>query len=149
MKYIVDFEDEPFINRNGTKMYRIKGSTSVFVPSSYLYHFPKYKEDPTVNDDMRMKELKNLQPGDIIIRQSDLDCGIARQLVLYKYNTIAPEYQLISQLTGIITVSPADELYNDGWQKYWNDYEVKDFFYSLRKENNMLTKKDVLYKVSY
>lgn len=133
MKYIIDFEDEPFTNSNGTRLYRIKGSTSVCVPSSYLNHFPKYKEDPTANDDKRMKELKTLQPGDIIIRENALlNDGIERQLVLYIYND-APIYQIISQRTGLITVASADKLYNDGWHKYWNNYETKDFFYSLRK----------------
>ena len=133
MKYVIEFEDEPFINDTGTKLYRIKGSTSVCVPSAYLNHFPKYKEDPTVNDDMRMKELKALQPGDIIIRENALlNDGIERQLVLYKYNE-APTYQIISQRTGLITIASPDQLYRDGWRKYWNDYETKDFFYSLRK----------------
>ena len=133
MKYIIEFEDEPFINRNGTKMYRIKGSTSVFVPSSYLYHFTKYyEEDPTANEE-RKKELMTLQPGDIIIRESQASV-IVRQLVLFRYSTTVPTYQLISQLTGTIITSSANELYDDGWRKYWNSYETKDFFYSLRKE---------------
>lgn len=139
MKYVIDFEDEPFINRNGTKMYRIKGSTSVFVPSSYFYHFPKYEEDPTANDDTRMKELSNLQPGDIIIRQNVLlNNGIERQLVLYRYYYDQTTYQVISQSTGVITDRTADKLYAEGWQKYWNDYETKDFFYSLRKNDSDL-----------
>ena len=132
MKYIIEFEDEPFINRDGTKMYRIKGSTSAFVPSSYLNHFPKYEEDPTVNEE-RMKELKTLQPGDIIIRESQAS-DIIRQLVLFRYRTTVPTYQLISQLTGTIITSSVDELYDDGWRKYWNSYETKDFFYYLRKD---------------
>ena len=131
MKYIIDFEDVPFVNSNGTKMYRIKGSTSVCVPSSYLNHFPKYKEDQTANEE-RKKELMTLQPGDIIIRESQAG-DIVRQLVLFRYRTIVPTYQLISQLTGTIITSSVDELYDDGWRKYWNDYETKDFFYSLRK----------------
>lgn len=137
MKYVIDFEDEPFTNTNGTRLYRIKGSTSVCVPSSYLNHFPKYKEDQTAIDDMRKKELKNLQPGDIIVRQNQAS-AIVRQLVLYRYDTTDPTYQLISQLTGTIAVSSADELYDDGWQKYWNDYETKDFFYYLRKNGSDL-----------
>ena len=134
MKYIIDFEDDAFINSNGTKLYRIKGSTSVCVPSSYLYHFPKYKEDPTANDE-RMKELKTLQPGDIIIRQNEyINGGIERELVLYRYNYDQTTYQVISQSTGVIADRTADRLYIDGWQKYWDSYETKDFFYSLREE---------------
>ena len=135
MKYIIDFEDEPFTNSNGTRLYRIKGSTSVCVPSSYLNHFPKYKEDPAANDDTRMKELKTLQPGDIIIRKNMLlSCGVERQLVLLRYED-GPKYQIISQTTGMIIVVSADELRDSGWRKHRNDYETKDFFYSLRKEN--------------
>lgn len=137
MKYVIDFEDEPFTNSKGTKLYRIEGSTSVCVPSAYLNHFPKYEKDPTANDDKRKKELKTLQPGDIIIRQNQAS-AIVRQLVLYRYNSIVPTYQLISQLTGTIAVSSGDELYDDGWQKYWNDYETKDFFYYLRQNGSDL-----------
>jgi len=136
MKYIIEFEDEPFINRNGTKMYRIKGSTSVFVPSSYLNHFPKYEENPTANDDERMKELKTLQPGDIIIRENYLlSCGIERQLVLFRYED-GPKYQIISQITGVILVASADELRDSNWRKYCSSYDTKDFFYSLRKNGS-------------
>lgn len=137
MKYVIDFEEEPFTNSKGTKLYRIAGSTSVCVPGPYLNHFPKYEESPTANDDKRKKELKTLQPGDIIIRQNQAS-AIVRQLVLYRYDTTDPTYQLISQLTGTIAVSSADELYSDGWQKYWNDYETKDFFYYLRKNGSDL-----------
>ena len=137
MKYVIDFEEEPFTNSKGTKLYRIAGSTSVCVPSAYLKHFPKYEKDPTANDE-RKKELKTLQPGDIIIRENVLlNDSIERQLVLYRYDTTDPTYQLISQLTGTIAVSSADELYDDGWQKYWNDYETKDFFYYLRKNGDL------------
>lgn len=134
MKYIIDFEDEPFVNSNGTRLYRIKGSTSVCVPSSYLNHFPKYKEDQTAIDDKRKKELMTLQPGDIIIRENNLlSDGVERQLVLFRYED-GPKYQIISQTTGMIIVVSADELRDSSWRKYWNNYETKDFFYSLRKE---------------
>lgn len=136
MKYVIEFEDVPFVNSNGTRLYRIKGSTSVCIPSSYLNHFPKYKEDPTANEE-RKKELMTLQPGDIIIRQNEyLAGGIERQLVLYRYYYDQATYQVISQSTGVITDRTADKLYTEGWQRYWNSYETKDFFYSLRENGD-------------
>lgn len=132
MKYVIDFEDEPFTNSNGTKMYRIKGSTSVCVPSSYLNHFPKYEEPVTSpkmseKDDGRLKELENLKEGDVVIATNDFG-GIRRiGLVIFVYSGEEDPYEIVSNC-GVVMRRSAKTLFELGYQKANKKYTTEEFF---------------------
>ena len=128
MKYVIEFEDEPFINRNGTKMYRIKGSTSVFVPSSYLYHFPKYEEPAKMpkNDAKRMEELENLEKGDVVLA---VTAGrvFRRGLVIFIYDGEEDPYEIVTNC-GVVMRRSAKDLFELGYQKASMLYTTDTFF---------------------
>lgn len=132
MKYIIDFEDEPFANSNGTRLYRIKGSTSVCVPSSYLNHFPKYEEPVTSpkmseKDAQRLKELENLKEGDVVIAVNDV--GVIRRmgLVIFVYTGEENPYEIVTNY-GAITRRNAKNLFSLGYEKSIIAFTTEEFF---------------------
>ena len=140
MKYIIDFEDEPFTNSNGTKLYRIKGSTSVCVPSSYLNHFPKYKEPVTSpkmseKDDGRLKELESLKEGDVVIATNDFG-GIRRiGLVIFVYSGEEDPYEIVSNYGAVMRRS-AKTLFELDYHKANRQYTTEEFFSKSIKATN-------------
>lgn len=149
MKYIIDFEDVPFVNSNGTKLYRIKGSTSVCVPSSYLYHFPKFEEpaEMSKNDAKRMEELENLEKGDVVLA---VIAGrvFRRGLVIFIYDGEEDPYEIVTNC-GVVMRRSAKDLFELGYQKasmryttntFFNEsgwkqrYDTEKFYWRLREE---------------
>lgn len=132
MKYVIDFEDEPFTNSNGTKMYRIKGSTSVFVPSSYFNHFPKYEEPVTSTrmsekDDGRLKELENLKEGDVVIATNDVGGTRRMGLVIFVYSGEEDPFEIVSNY-GVVMRRSAKTLFELDYHKANRQYTTEEFF---------------------
>jgi len=140
MKYIIDFEDVPFVNSIGTRLYRIKGSTSVCVPSSYLNHFPKYEEPVTSpkmseKDDGRLKELENLKEGDVVIATNDFG-GIRRiGLVIFVYSGEEDPYEIVSNYGAVMRRS-AKTLFELDYHKANRQYTTEEFFSKSIKATN-------------
>lgn len=131
MKYIVEFEDEPCYSR--PDLYRMKHTNSVYISRETLEKFPKY-EEPSKNDDRRLKDLENLKEGDVVIATSD-NRVIRKGLVIYIHTGEEDPYEIVSNYGAVMRRS-AKTLFELDYHKANRQYTTEEFFSKSIKATN-------------
>ena len=125
MKYIIEFEDEP-CHFNHELFYRMKHANNVYVSHETLEKFPRC-EEPSKNDDGRLKELENLKEGDVVIATNNVG-GVRRMgLVIFVYSGEENPYEIVTNY-GVITRRSAKTLFNLDYHKANRQYTTEEFF---------------------
>lgn len=125
MKYIIDFEDKPY-HFNHEVFYRMKHTYTVLVSRETLEKFPRC-EEPSKNDDGRLKELENLKEGDVVIATNDVG-GIRRiGLVIFVYSGEEDPYEIVSNYGAVMRRS-AKTLFELDYHKANRQYTTEEFF---------------------
>ena len=125
MKYVIEFEDEP-CHFNHELFYRMKHANTVYVSRETLEKFPRY-EEPSKNDDGRLKELENLKEGDVVIATNNVG-GVRRMgLVIFVYSGEENPYEIVTNY-GVIMRRSAKNLFSLGYEKVSTQYTTEEFF---------------------